>query len=180
MKPFPYYRQYDAKQCGITCLRMICKFYGKELSIKHIAQYCHTSNEGASLLGISEGATKLGMQNFAAKISLTQLLAATTPCILHWDQSHYVILYKIKNDSVFYIADPGRGKRKYNIQEFKRHWLSTITGGEEKGIALFIKPTPVFEALQNDLVTNKRSFSFLWSYLKQYKKYFSRYYVVCQ
>lgn len=173
MKPFPYYRQYDAKQCGITCLRMICKFYGKELSIEHIAQYCHTSNEGASLLGISEGATKLGMQTFAAKISLTQLLAATTPCILHWDQSHYVILYKIKNDSVFYIADPGRGKRKYNIQEFKRHWLSTIIGGEEKGIALFIKPTPVFEALQNDLVTNKRSFSFLWSYLKQYKKYFS-------
>lgn len=55
MKSFPFYKQYDAKQCGITCLRMICKYYGKSLSIEHIAQYCHTSNEGASLLGISEG-----------------------------------------------------------------------------------------------------------------------------
>lgn len=174
MKSFPLYKQYDTKQCGITCLRMICKYYGKALSIEYIARYCHTSNEGASLLGISEGATRLGLQTYAGKLSLEQLLTAPTPCILHWDQSHFVILYRIKKKNLFYIADPGRGKRTYNLSDFKSHWISTIVDGKESGIVLFIKPTPVFETLQEDNVNPKRSLYFLWEYLKQYRKYFAQ------
>lgn len=96
------------------------------------------------------------------------------PCILHWDQSHFVILYRIEKKSVFYIADPGRGKRVYHLSDFKSHWHSTIIDGKERGIALFIKLTPAFGTLQEDAVANKRSFSFLLDYLKQYKRYFTQ------
>ena len=171
-KHFPFYKQYDAKQCGITCLRMICKYYGKTFTIEHISKFCHTSNEGASLLGINDGATRLGFQTFAGKLTLDQLLASPKPCILFWDQIHFVVLYRIKKNNIFYIADPGRGKRTYSLNDFKSHWLNTVISGEEKGIALFLKPSPAFYTLQNDEIGNKRSFGFLLNYLKQYQRYF--------
>lgn len=151
---------------------MICKYYGKTLSLEHISKYCNTNSEGASLLGISEGAKSLGMKTFATKISLVQLLTVTSPCILHWDQNHFVVLYKITKGKKFQIADPARGKRTYNIQDFKHHWISTIIDGEEKGIALLIKPTSDFKTIQEDKISNIHSFSFLWDYVLEYRKFF--------
>lgn len=169
---FPCYKQYDSKQCAITCLRMICKYYGKSLSLEHISKFCNTSSEGASLLGISEGAKGLGMKTLATKISLVQLFTVTSPCILHWDQSHFVVLYKITKGKKFHIADPARGKRIYNIIDFSHHWISTIVEGEEKGIALLIKPTSDFKAIQEDKISSFHSFRFLWDYVLEYRKFF--------
>lgn len=151
---------------------MICKYYGKSLSLEHISNCCKTSSEGVSLLGISEGASKLGLQTFAAKVTLEQLLTVSAPCILHWDQSHFVILYKIKGGKKFYIADPARGRKIYNLRDFKYHWLSTIVSGDERGITLFIKPTMLFNTLKEEEVANKRSFHFLWGYVMEYRKFF--------
>jgi len=80
---------------------MMCKYYGKTLSMEHIAKYCKTSSEGISLLGISEGASKLGLQTYAARVTLEQLSKVSAPCILYWDQSHFVVLYKIKKEKNF-------------------------------------------------------------------------------
>ena len=99
---------------------------------------------------------------------------APLPCILHWSQNHFVILYKIKNKKKFYIADPGKGLLTYAEKEFKDHWISTQSKGEEKGIAMFIQPTPAFYELSGETTNRKRSFKFLFGYIKQYRRYFGQ------
>lgn len=170
MTAFPFYHQHDTMQCGITCLRMICKYYGKEYSIESLSRYCFVTTEGVSLLGISEAAALLGLQTTCGRISVEQLEKSPLPCILHWNQNHYVVLYKIKKNC-FYIADPGKGLVKYSQEEFKKHWLSSRSQGTEKGIVMFIQPTIVFHSKKDDAVKKKRSFRILFSYVHCYNRY---------
>ena len=171
---FPFYKQNDSMQCGITCLQMICKYNGKEYSLESLSRYCFATTEGVSMLGISEAANKLGLHTICGRITMEQLPQAPLPCILHWSQNHFVILYKIKNKKKFYIADPGKGLLTYAEKEFKDHWISTQSKGEEKGIAMFIQPTPAFYELSGETTNRKRSFKFLFGYIKQYRRYFGQ------
>ena len=98
------------------------------------------------------------------------------PCILHWNQNHFVVLYKVKKGKKFYVADPGKGKTTYNLEDFKQHWISTRANGEDKGIAMFFETTPAFFTYQMEGEENKkeqRSFKFLLGYFKKYRKAFS-------
>ena len=133
-------------------------------------QYCFATNEGVSLLGISEAAKKLGLRTVCGRITVNQLNASSLPCILHWNQNHFVVLYKIRRGKTFYIADPGKGKIKYNREEFRRHWISTTSQGEEKGVAMFLEPTPEFGKLKGEEAEGIHSFRFLMGYLKQYRR----------
>lgn len=161
-------------QCGIACLAMVCKHYGKEFSIETLSRYCFASTEGVSLLGISEAANKLGLHSVCGRVSMEQMQQAPLPCILHWNQNHFVVLYKQKQGKKFYIADPGKGLITYNRKEFVEHWVSTRSQGEEKGIAMFIQPTPVFYEQEGEQQKEKRSFKFLFGYLRQYRRYFGQ------
>lgn len=173
MKTFPYYKQHDAMQCGVACLQMICKYYGKAYPQDVLSEMCSATTEGVSLLGISNTATELGLHTTCGKATINMLQSAPLPCILHWDQSHFVVLYAVKKDC-FYVADAGRGMVKYNKREFGSHWLSTQSKGDEKGIAMFVKPTPAFYEKQGGGIGEKRSFAFLFSYVKQYRRYFGQ------
>ena len=83
MKRFPFYKQYDAMQCGIACLRMLCKYYGKDINQGYLSTIYHATTEGVSLLGIKEVLGKLGFSVISGRLTLEQLSAATLPCILH-------------------------------------------------------------------------------------------------
>lgn len=97
------------------------------------------------------------------------------PCILHWNQNHFVILYKVNSQGTkFHIADPGKGITSLHLNEFKRCWLSTTSNGEQKGIAMFLEPTEKFERLNDSNETETRSFRFLFGYLSQYRKHFAQ------
>ncbi len=170
MTIFPFYHQHDTMQCGITCLRMICKYYGKEYSIESLSKYCSVTTEGVSLLGISEAAAQLGLQTTCGRISVEQLEKSPLPCILHWNQNHYVVLYKVKKNC-FHIADPGKGLVKYSQVEFKKHWLSTRSQGTEKGIVMFLQPTIAFHSGKDDAVKKKHSFKVLFRYVHYYNRY---------
>lgn len=170
MTSFPFYHQHDTMQCGITCLRMICKYYGKEYSIESLSKYCFVTTEGVSLLGISEAAAQLGLQTTCGRISVEQLEKSPLPCILHWNQNHYVVLYKVKKNH-FHIADPGKGLVKYSQVEFKKYWLTTRSQGTEKGIAMFLQPTTAFHSGKDDAVKKKRSFKILFNYVHYYNRY---------
>lgn len=172
MKSFKFYPQHDSMQCGIACLQMICKHYSKEYTIKQLAEYCFATTEGVSLLGISEAASKLGLHTICGKVTLQQIQKVRLPCILHWNQNHFVVLYKIRNGKNFYIADPGKGKIKYTQDEFKSHWVSISSQGEEKGVAMLLEPTPKFGLQEVVKAEGIHSFSFLIGYLKQYRRYF--------
>ena len=135
-------------QCGIACLVMICRHYGKVYSIDTLSQICHATTEGVSMLGISEAATSLGFQTTCGRISIDQLSQTPLPCILHWNQNHFVVLYKVKKGKKFYIADSGKGLITYTPEEFREHWVSTQSQGKERGIALFLQPTTAPEVVK--------------------------------
>lgn len=179
MPKFPLSIQHDSMQCGIACLQMVCKYYGREYALSQLSELCFATNEGVSLLGISQTALKLGLQAVCGRATTEQLKVVQLPCILHWNQNHFVVLYKVKKgrkNSWFYVADPGKGKVVYNEREFKDNWLSTQSKGEEKGVAMFLNPTPAFKEcdIMGGQPERKRSFGFLFGYIRQYKQYFGQ------
>lgn len=171
MHPFQFFKQRDAMQCGVACLRMICWYHGRDVSMSELSQICNPSNEGVSLLGISEAAELLGLHTVSGRISVEDLKNDPLPCILHWNQNHFVVLYKVKKKR-YYIADPAKGIIKYTAQEFARHWVSTQSDSKEKGIAMFLEPTPKFYEQKDDANKERRSFRFLFGYVKMYRSYF--------
>lgn len=177
MKTDWVYCQHDSMQCGITCLRMVCKYFGREYSLNSLSKLCFATTEGVSMLGINEAANTLGLHTISARATVTMLGEKTLPCILHWNQNHFVVLYKVKKGKKFYVADPGKGLVTYGLEEFKQHWISTSSNGEDKGIAMFLETTPAFFTYKmegEEDIKEKRSFRFLFGYVKKYRKYFGQ------
>ena len=103
---FPHYTQLDSMDCGPTCLRMIAKYYGRRYSLDTLRDKAFITREGVSMLGISDAAESIGFRTSGVWITLRQLKEdVPLPCILHWNQNHFVVCYKIKDDR-YYIADP--------------------------------------------------------------------------
>ena len=171
MSRFHFIKQHDAMQCGIACLAMICRYYGKNYSLATLSEICHATNEGVSLLSISDAAEQLGMHTIIGYSSVAKLSKVTLPCILHWNQNHFVVLYKIKRGK-YYVADPGKGLIKYSESEFVQHWISIRRDNEDKGVAMFIKPTSLFYDKTDDPNDAPRSFKFLLGYINRFHKYF--------
>ena len=164
-------------QCGIACLQMVCKYFGREYSLDSLSKLCFATTEGVSMLGINEAANTLGLHTISARVTTTMLGKAPLPSILHWDQNHFVVLYKVKKGKKFYVADPGKGLVTYGLDEFKQHWISTKSNGEDKGIAMFLETTPAFFTYKmedEEHIKEKRSFRFLFGYVKKYRKYFGQ------
>jgi ATP-binding cassette subfamily B protein len=169
MSKFPHYRQLDAMDCGATCLRMIAKYYGRLYTAQTLRQRSSITREGVSLLGISDAAESIGMRTMGVKTTLENLeKEKVTPFIAHWNQNHFVVVYKIDKNKV-YVADPGASKITYTKQEFIKHWASTEKDGNKQGIALLLEPTPAFYENQDEK-QSRTSFKFLLNYLKPHKK----------
>ena len=161
-------------QCGIACMAMVCKYYGRKCSFETLSNTCTITNEGVSMQALKQLAEALGFDVLCGKASLYQIKDINYPCLLHWNQNHFVVLYKVKKNG-FYIADPAKGHVKYDLEVFKKHWVSTQSDGEEKGIVMFLEPTPAFyEKQMEEQPTEERSFRFLFGYIKQYRKYFGQ------
>jgi ATP-binding cassette subfamily B protein len=163
---FPYYKQPDQMDCGPTCLRMVAKHFGRNFKVQTLRQLCEINREGVSLLGISDASEKIGFRSLGAKLTIENLKEAELPCILHWRQNHFVVLYKIKKGK-YYIADPGSGLVTLTEAEFAKNWLADTTNGE--GIALLLSPTPYFYE-QEDEKGSEISWSFLLRYLVTYRQ----------
>ena len=175
MKHFPIIHQHDTMQCGIACLQMVCKYFGREYTSDSLSNLCFATTEGVSMLGINETANNLGLRTICVKTTTSIFDKSPLPSILHWDQNHFVVLYKVKKGKKFYVADPGKGLVTYNLEEFKQHWISTKSNSEDKGIAMFLETTPTFFTYKmkgEENFKEKRSFRFLFGYVKKYRKYF--------
>ncbi len=163
--------------CGPSCLAMIAGHYGLRLERDDLRHSCSLGKEGVSLLAISKAAEKVGFKTIGGRLNLEMLATEVPlPCIAHWNQNHFVVVYKIKknrrNKYIVYVADPGKGLVTYTKEEFCEHWICTQTNGEERGIALLLEPTEQFYS-QNDSKTGqiKNRVFFLWRYLKKYQKF---------
>lgn len=133
--PFPHFKQLDSMDCGPTCLQIISSFYGKSYSLSGLRTKCHISREGVSLLGISDAAEIIGFRTAGVKITWEQLRdEASLPCIVHWNQRHFVVVHKIKRERggiigkgrkewFVYVSDPAQGLLKYTQEQFCKSWL---------------------------------------------------------
>ena len=176
---FPLYKQLDSMDCGPTCLRMISKFYGKSYGLQLLRDKCHITREGVSLLGISDAAESIGFRTNGVKITWKQLTCEIPlPCIVHWNQKHFVVVYDIIKRRRGYevcVADPASGLLKYAENDFKKCWLKSFTSLEtmEKsnvGIALLLEPTLSFYQEEGENKT-KYGFAYVLQYLRPYKSY---------
>ncbi|GAB4031893.1 hypothetical protein GCM10028809_28900 [Spirosoma gilvum] len=112
MSLFPHYTQLDQMDCGPTCLRMVAKQYGRTFTTQSLREKAQIGKEGVSLLGISEAAEAIGFRTMGVRVSFEKLASeAPLPCIVHWDQNHFVVVYGMKG------IGPG--------------WLSRIKGGRK-------------------------------------------------
>lgn len=173
MRPFrgfPFIKQMDAMDCGPTSLAMIARYYGKAYSQQTLRERSFITREGVSMLGTSDAAESIGMRTMGVRIAFDQLAnEVLLPCIAHWKQNHFIVVYKIKNNSI-YVADPAHGLVKYTKDEFMAGWGSTKKEGENQGLCLLLEPTPDFYKMEDESL-NKSSFKFLFSYLRPYKKF---------
>tara|TARA_B110001450_G_scaffold85546_1_gene81438 strand:- start:406 stop:2610 length:2205 start_codon:yes stop_codon:yes gene_type:complete len=170
-KKFPFYKQLDLKDCGPTCLRIIAKFYGKVYSIDFLREKAHITQQGSSYGGIAEAAEIIGMHSLGANLTFESLRnEAPLPCIAHWRQRHFVVVYKIVEDQV-YISDPAHGLIKYTKDEFLDGWIPNKQKlSHSEGSVLLIEPTPEFYKNEDDTTSKKLGFKFLYPYFKRYKK----------
>ncbi|PWK16673.1 ATP-binding cassette subfamily B protein [Arcicella aurantiaca] len=169
MPKFPFYQQLDQMDCGPTCLRMIAKFHGRNLNLQKLRNASGFSREGVTLLGIAEAAESVGFRTLAVKVHFEKLVKdATLPCIIHWQQNHFVVLVEAKKGSAL-LADPGKGIRKMSEADFCEHWATSQEEGKPVGVALLIETTPAFFEQEDDKKSGL-DFSYILKYLWSYKK----------
>lgn len=168
---FPFYKQADYKDCGPTCLKIIAKYYKRTLSIQTLRNISETTRQGSSLLGLSDAAEKIGFRSLGIKVDLEGLREAPLPCILHWNNDHFVVLYKIKKDT-FFVSDPAHGLITYNQKEFLESWIGkNADANTQEGIALMLEPTAKFYKSDFEREQKDFGFSFLFKYIFKYKAF---------
>ena len=175
---FPFYPQFDMMDCGPACLRMIAKYHGKHFTLHTLRKKCYITHEGVSMLGISEAAESIGFRTLGIRVDTARLVESVSlPCILHWNQNHFVVLYKVKErrhgKNTFHIADPASKRVKYDREEFEKCWCSLTSEQGREGTALLLTPGPDFEHIDEEQEnTVKRDLLFFARYLLPYKGQF--------
>lgn len=160
--------------CGAACIASVCRFYGKRYSVGMLSQYCKTTSQGISLLGLSRAAKELGFESMCVRITEQRLADCPLPCILHWNQNHFVVLYNIDlRRKIYYVCDPAKGRVRYSAKEFADHWLSCDTTDGPAGIALLLEPGERFGCVPESRATRKESLGLLQHYALKYRKYFA-------
>lgn len=163
--------------CGAACLQIISKFYGRYFSQQTMRDLCHITRNGVSLRGISDAAETMGYRTIGAKLTWEQLQNdAMLPCIVHWNQSHFIVVYRIKKkrgEQRVCVSDPAEGLLEYPVSRFLQSWLQITdqtSENKKRGVALLLAPKPEFYQEEGD--TEKRIQ--LWDllrYLRPYKSY---------
>ena len=167
---FPFVKQPDAMDCGPACLKMVAGFYKVNFSLETLRKKCYITREGVSFLGLSEAADNLGFRTMGVKIPFEMLNEKVPlPCIVHWRQRHFIVVYRIKNDKIW-AADPAIGLVKYSRDEFVQNWASTLSDGKPAGLVLIIEPTPALYEKESEH-EKSQGFRFLLKYFRLYKKY---------
>lgn len=176
---FPKHLQLEIMDCGPVCIKMIAEYYKKHYTLSTLRKRCYITREGVSLLGISDAAESVGFHTNGVKITLKQLAEeALLPCILHWNQNHFVVCYKIKRINKgcykFYISDPASGLTTYDQETFEKCWLSTVANtGEQQGTALLLEPGSDFNNIDDEPKRcTKRDLRYFIRYFTPHKRMF--------
>ena len=168
--------QHDLMDCGPACISMIASHYGKAYDIQYLRENTFMTREGVTLLGITQAAEQIGFSTLPAKLTLEKLIwlivdsQVSLPCIIHWNQNHFVVLKKISKSLltkkyVFKLADPAYGFISLSQQKFEFSFLNE----DHEGVVLFLEPSNDFSE-QKRQSTPKPSIRYLVNYLTPFKK----------
>ena len=175
-KGFPFDYQLDSKDCGPACLKIIARYYGKYYSLQHLRDLCGITREGVSFLDISYGAEKIGLHTLAIKTDAANLKSKVPlPCIIHWKNSHFVVVWKITRKKV-HVSDPAKGLISYSFPEFTKGWYKH---GEDTGALMAVEPMADFlQRDTEDKTERKKTFENVLGYFRPYRKAFSTIFAV--
>ncbi|WP_246616478.1 cysteine peptidase family C39 domain-containing protein [Thaumasiovibrio subtropicus] len=148
-------RQTEAAECGIACLTMIADWHGFKQDLYSMRQFCDVSKNGMTMVSLIDCAQKIKLGARALHVEIDEMEHLKTPCILHWDMNHFVVLDKIKGNK-YTVHDPARGKVVLNRDDINEHFT---------GVALELIPAPGFKKEDNrrvvkitDLIGNTEGF----------------------
>ena len=130
----PVILQTEAAECGLACLAMVASAHGHRTDLPALRRRFSVSLKGATLVDLVRMADELQLSSRALRAELDELPQLQTPCVLHWDLSHFVVLVAVKR-GVAIIHDPARGQRRLKLDEVSRHFT---------GVALELQPAPGF------------------------------------
>ncbi|ALO43834.1 peptidase domain-containing ABC transporter [Pseudoalteromonas phenolica] len=153
----PIILQSEAAECGLASLAMVACYHGYQTDLVSIRQKFSISLEGATLLDIMGFAEQLKLSTRPLRIELEDLDALQTPCILHWDLNHFVVLKKA-NEKRIVIHDPAKGEKTLTLEEASKHFT---------GVALELTPTKDFEKQESKPTLR---FSDFWSRISGLKR----------
>jgi ATP-binding cassette subfamily B protein len=166
---YPFVRQYDAMDCGPACISMVARWHGKRISLETIRRRAYITRQGVSFLGLKSAAESLGFKALGVRIPFNDLAGrAPLPCIVHWQQNHFIVVNRISRKKVW-VSDPAIGRLKMTTEEFIRGWHSGSDSSKPSGMALFLEPAVGFSEIKDD-PPPQGGFSFLFPYLRQYRK----------
>lgn len=171
---FSFLKQLDEMDCGPTCVQIISKHYGRQYSLSYLRRICYATHEGVSILSLSSASERIGFHSIGVKLEWTQLRdEAKLPCIVHWNQNHFIVVYKImKHYGKWYVhvSDPAAGLLQYTEELFLKSWLEVrgANGEPDKGIALLLEPTPAFYELRDS--DGQKGTKFTLKHLLKYLK----------
>lgn len=174
---FPHIHQRDAMDCGPSCLAMIMAHYGRTPDLPDLRRRCQLGTTGVTLLGISKAAEQMGFRTMGGRLPLETLCdKAPLPLIAHWNQNHFVVVYRVQRRRGkpyrIWVANPAKGRVPYSPEEFAQHWASTATDNVDKGIVLLLEPTEAFHQQTDEPRVATNRLKFLWGYIKQYRRFF--------
>ncbi|NBA86612.1 ATP-binding cassette domain-containing protein [Emticicia sp. CRIBPO] len=171
-KKHPFYRQYDQKDCGPTCLRMISKFHGRAYDSNYLREIANLTGDGTTLGGLADAAEKIGFSSLALNVSFDTLAEQIPlPCIAHWRQRHYVVVYEANKEELI-VGDPGYGLITYSKQDFIKGWIpEKKPTNESEGVLLLLETTPLFYEQEVKTTEKKSLTGFIFRYFRPYKRY---------
>lgn len=150
----PLILQTEIAECGLASMAMVASYHGHKLDMPAIRKRYSANLKGMNLQQLIELGDSLGLASRALQCPIDEVHKLSTPCILHWDLNHFVVLTKVSGkgkSSKFYVNDPAVGKRTLTIEEFSQHFT---------GICLELTPTSKFEIKKEQA---QMKFSQLWS-----------------
>jgi len=128
--------QTESNECGLACLAMIASTYGLQVDLVSLRHQFPISLKGINLSQLINIAGRLNLQSRSLRLEIDHLSHLATPCILHWDMNHFVVLKSIHNNKAT-ILDPAFGERRLSLNELSTHFT---------GIAVELSPTIEFKS----------------------------------
>ncbi|MEO8237582.1 MAG: peptidase domain-containing ABC transporter [Flavobacterium sp.] len=175
-KKFPHYHQYDFMDCGPTCLKMVCKYFGKNIDLVYLRELSSITGQGTTFAGLVDAAEKMGLTTMGLSVTFEDLSEhLPLPCIVHWRQRHYAVVYKVTTDKVI-VGDPASFDLiTYSKKDFLKGWLSAKNINQDsEGLLLVLEPTPLFYEQNNYDGGKTNLVSFLNKYFKPHHKYITQ------